>query len=125
MLQRNTLITIAQFGFWVSLIGAVTMAVLPDAPHLPFEFGDKIQHMLAFAALTFGASFAWPEAPRMRILERLSFVGALIEVVQSIPQLHRDCDIRDWIADTAAIAVMLLILGAVRLPKAIMMRIDD
>ena len=61
----------------------------------------------------------------MRILERLSFVGALIEVVQSIPQLHRDCDIRDWIADTAAIAVMLLILGAVRLRKAIMLRIGD
>ncbi len=125
MLQRNTLITIAQIGFWVSLTGAVTMAVLPNAPHLPFEFGDKIQHMLAFAALTFGASFAWPEAPRMRILERLSFVGALIEVLQSIPQLHRDCDIRDWIADTAAIAAVLLILWALRLPQSMMARIGD
>jgi VanZ family protein len=125
MLQRNTLITIAQIGFWVSLTGAVTMAVLPNAPHLPFEFGDKIQHMLAFAALTFGASFAWPEAPRMRILERLSFVGALIEVLQSIPQLHRDCDIRDWIADTAAIAAVLLILWVLRLPQSMMARIGD
>ena len=40
----------------------------------------------------------------VRIGERLSFLGALIEVLQAIPELHRDCDIRDWIADTAAIA---------------------
>ena len=36
----------------------------------------------------------------------------MIEVLQSIPALHRDCDIRDWIADTVAIAVVLLIVGA-------------
>lgn len=122
MLPSNTLTAIAQCGFWACLIGAVTLAVLPHPPHLPFELGDKIQHMAAFATLTLGAAFAWPQAPRMRILERLSFVGALIEVVQSIPQLHRDCDIRDWVADTAAIAAVLLILKALRLPQAIMKR---
>jgi hypothetical protein len=50
--------------------------------------------------------------PRWRIAERLSFFGALIEVSQSIPSLHRDCDIRDWFADTAAI---LLVTGALAL----------
>ena len=45
--------------------------------------------------------------PRTRTAERLSFLGALIEVGQSIPVLHRDCDIRDWFADTAAVLVVL------------------
>jgi hypothetical protein len=66
--------------------------------------------MLAFATLTLLADFAFPTAPRLRIAERLSFLGALIEVTQSIPSLHRDCDIRDWIADTLAILVMAAVL---------------
>ncbi len=90
--------------FWLALVVAVTMAVLPHPPHLPIDrFGDKFEHSLAFATLTVLADFAFPAAPRLRIAERLSFLGALIEVTQSIPALHRDCDILDWIADTLAI----------------------
>jgi hypothetical protein len=48
----------------------------------------------------------------------LSFLGALIEVAQSIPALHRDCDILDWVADTVAITVALLIVAAVRKSRA-------
>eukprot|EP01037_Dinobryon_pediforme_P017668 gene17668-17875_t len=103
----------AQVLFWLALVFAVTMAVLPHPPHLPIDrFGDKFEHMLAFATLTLLGHFAFPALPRLRLAERLSFLGALIEVVQSIPSLHRDCDIRDWIADTIAILVMT---GALRL----------
>ena len=63
--------------------------------------------MLAFATLAMLATQAFPRAPLFRIGERLSFAGALIEVLQAIPALHRDCDIRDWIADTLAIAMVL------------------
>ena len=56
--------------------------------------------------------------PRWRIAERLSFVGALIEVVQSVKWLHRDCDIRDWAADTIAILVVLGVLWLLKLPRA-------
>jgi len=28
-----------------------------------------------------------------------------------VPVLHRDCDIRDWIADTLAIIVMTALIG--------------
>ena len=34
----------------------------------------------------------------------------MIEVVQALPVLGRDCDIRDWIADTVAIALALLLM---------------
>ena len=101
--------------FWAALAFAVTMAVLPHPPHTPIDrFGDKVEHILAFATLAAIGSGAYPGTPLLRIGERLSFLGALIEVVQSIPSLHRDCDIRDWIADTAAIAVVLVIAGVLR-----------
>jgi VanZ family protein len=87
---------------------AVVMAVLPHPPQLPIDrLGDKFEHMLAFSVLTLLAALGWPAFPKRRIAERLSFLGALIELAQSIPELHRDCDIRDWIADTLAILVVL------------------
>ncbi|RZT47619.1 hypothetical protein EV283_3105 [Sphingomonas sp. BK036] len=98
-----------------ALVFAVTMALLPKPPHVPIDqFGDKFEHMLAFATIALLAAFSYPTARLFRIGERLSFLGALIEVLQSIPSLHRDCDIHDWIADTLAITVVLLIVWAVR-----------
>ncbi|WP_174287371.1 hypothetical protein [Sphingomonas bacterium] len=110
--------------FWrVALIAAilvaVTMALLPKPPHLPIDqFGDKFEHMLAFATMAILAALAYPTEPLFRIGERLSFLGALIEVCQSIPALHRDCDIRDWAADTVAIIVVLFIVRLGRRPAA-------
>lgn len=106
---------IALLLFWLALVLAVTMALLPHPPHTPIDrFGDTIEHMLAFATLAALATQAFPRAPLFRIGERLSFLGALIEVLQSIPALHRDCDIRDWIADTLAIAAVLATMALAR-----------
>ncbi|HEX8553755.1 MAG TPA: hypothetical protein VF695_03520 [Sphingomonas sp.] len=108
-------VTAFRFLLALALTFAVTMAILPDPPHLPTTgWGDKINHMLAFALLALLAANAYPAEPLWRIGERLSFLGALIEVIQSIPGLHRDCDILDWIADTFAVSVLLLLVAAVR-----------
>lgn len=94
--------------FWCALLFALVMAVLPQPPHLPIDnFGDKFEHMLAFSVLALLGSIAYPAMPLFRLGERLSFLGAAIEVIQSIPRLHRDCDIRDWIADTIAATIVL------------------
>jgi len=112
-LQSVTSRPLAVVLFWLALAFAVAMALLPHPPSLPIDrFGDKFEHMLAFGTLTLLADFAYPATPRLRIAERLSFLGAMIEVTQSIPALHRDCDIRDWIADTVAI---LVVTGLMRL----------
>lgn len=116
MLQRNKLSDLAALGFWLCVAGAVTLALLPHPPHFP-EFGDKAQHMLAFGTLALLGSFAFPRQPKVRLGERLSFLGALVEVLQSIPALHRSCDIRDWIADTIAVAAVLGLLHLLRLPR--------
>ena len=103
-----------RLALFVAIAFAVTMALLPKPPQIVPIANDKAQHMLAFATLALLAALAYPKAQLFRIGERLSFLGAMVEVLQSIPALHRDCDIRDWIADTIAICVMLLIVATVR-----------
>ncbi|WP_294190906.1 hypothetical protein [uncultured Sphingomonas sp.] len=92
---------------------AVTMALLPHPPSVG-DVNDKYQHMTAFGTLTILYALAYPATPLLRIGERLSFLGALVEVFQSIPALHRDCDVMDWIADTFIIIVVLAIIAVVR-----------
>ncbi len=91
----------------VALVGAVLMALLPAIDDPFGSLWDKAKHAVTFGMLSALAAFGWRETPLLRIGERLSFIGALIEVFQSIPALHRDCDPKDWIADTLAIVVVL------------------
>lgn len=103
--------------FWRLLLAiavtvAIVMALLPNPPVVPAS--DKSQHMAAFGVLTILSALAYPTTPLHRIGERLSFLGAMIEVAQSIPALHRDCDILDWVADTSMIVAVLLTVGLVR-----------
>ncbi|OWK32792.1 hypothetical protein [Sphingomonas mucosissima] len=104
--------------FWRALLAGVllfvvTMALLPHPPKVPIE-GDKYQHMLAFGTLTILSIAAFPATPLLRIGERLSFLGAMIEVVQSIPALNRSCDIMDWVADTAVVIALLAVVAVYR-----------
>jgi VanZ family protein len=86
------------------------MAVLPHPPEVPGEPNDKVQHIAAFVTLTLLGSFAYPATALLQLLVRLSLFGAAIEVVQAIPALHRDSDVWDWVADTAAVSVVLLLV---------------
>jgi hypothetical protein len=103
--------------FWAALIFALTMAFLPKPPQLGIErMGDKFAHMLAFATLSGLAALGFSSKMRWRMAERLSFLGAMVEVVQAIPALQRTCDIRDWMADTGSILVVM-ILASLILPR--------
>jgi len=102
----------ARLLFWLALAGAVVLALMPQPPQLPTDrFGDKFNHILAFATLAALAALGWPRAEKLRVVERLSFLGALIEVAQAMPALHRDCDIRDWAADTLAIVAVTAVFA--------------
>ena len=100
--------------FWAAAVFAFVMAVLPHPPEVPGEPNDKVQHIAAFATLTLLGGFAYPATALLQLLIRLSLFGAAIEVVQAIPALHRDSDFWDWVADTAAVSVALLLVWAVR-----------
>lgn len=96
--------------FWLATCFAFVMAVVPHPPELPGEPNDKVQHIIAFATLALLGSFAYPRTALIRLLVGLSLFGALIEVVQAIPMLHRDSDLLDWLADTIAVLVVLLVV---------------
>lgn len=108
-------IVVERVLLWVAIAFAVVMATLPKPPKIYLEqFGDKFEHMLAFGVIALLAAIAYPKVRLTRIGERLSFLGALIEIAQSVPALHRDCDIFDWIADTGAIIAVLTFVALIR-----------
>lgn len=93
--------------FAATCLFALVMALLPQPPYVPTQnLGDKVNHIIGFSVLAAFAALAFPEAPRWRVIERLSFFGAFIEVAQSIPSLGRDCEILDFVADTVAVMVV-------------------
>lgn len=96
--------------FWTAMLFAFVMAILPHPPELPGEPSDKIQHMAAFATLGLLGAWAYARAALLQLLAGLSLFGALIEVVQAIPALHRDSDVKDWVADTLACGLVLLLV---------------
>lgn len=100
----------AQAIFWVAACFSFVMAAMPHPPELPGEPNDKVEHMIAFATLALLAAFAYPRTAPLRLLVGLSAFGALIEVVQTIPALQRDSDIKDWAADTVAAGVVLAVV---------------
>lgn len=95
------------FLFWVAMLFALVMALIPLPPQLPGTPSDKVQHIVAFAVLAGLARWAYPGASAARLLISLSAFGAAIEVAQAIPALNRDSDPVDWIADTLASAAVL------------------
>lgn len=96
--------------FWAALVFAFVMAILPQPPDLPGEPNDKVQHIIAFATLAALGAWAYLDASAWLLLGGLSLFGALIEVVQAIPAIHRDSDVKDWIADTVAAAAVLVVV---------------
>jgi hypothetical protein len=93
--------------FWLSVAFSFVMATLPHPPPIPGEPADKVQHMAAFSTMSLLAALAYRRISLLRIGLALSAFGAFIEFVQMIPMLHRDAELLDWVADSAAVAVVL------------------
>ena len=94
---------------------AFVMAVLPHPPQIPGDPDDKVQHIIAFTALGVLAASGYRRTPVWQLLLGLAAFGAVIEVVQAIPLLHRDSDILDWVADIVAAGAVLGLAGGLRL----------
>ena len=105
---------ILRIVFWAAVAYAFVMAVIPHPPEMPGVSNDKVQHIIAFLVLGTLASFAYPQVRPVYLGASLSLFGALIEVVQLIPALHRDGDPVDWIADTAAAGLVIILLHYLR-----------
>ena len=101
-------------AFWAALIFAFVMAVLPKPPALPGEPGDKVQHIIAFVAITALARLAYPRVRALTLLLAFALFGALIEFAQMLPALGRTAALDDWLVDVVATIVVLAVLDPAR-----------
>jgi hypothetical protein len=109
----SLLARLAKIVFFAALLFTFYSAVIPPEHALHLVPWDKAEHFIAFYALTGLAAAAFPKRHILVIAALLSAFGALIEIVQGWPIVHRDRDFWDWVADTlaigAALAPMLLV----------------
>ena len=103
----SLLLMLARTAFFAALGFTFYSAVIPPRDALQLVPWDKAEHFIAFYALTGLAVAAFPKRNLFVLAVLLSAFGALIEIVQGLPMVHRDRDFWDWVADTAAIAAAL------------------
>jgi hypothetical protein len=107
VLSISLLLKVARLVFFAALIFTFYSAVIPPAHALQLTPWDKATHFIAFYVLTGLAVAAFPKQNLFLVAAWLSAFGALIEVVQGLPIVHRDRDFWDWVADTIAISCAL------------------
>lgn len=100
--------------FWLALLVSLALALNPQPPGLGVAVNDKAQHFAAFAILTGLGLLAYAGARLLPLGLALSGFGALIEFLQMIPGLNRSSELLDWVADTAAIVVVLAFMALLR-----------
>ena len=103
----SLLARLAKIVFFAALLFTFYSAVIPPEHALHLVPWDKAEHFIAFYALTGLAAAAFPKRHILVIAALLSAFGALIEIVQGLPIVHRDRDFWDWVADTLAIGAAL------------------
>jgi hypothetical protein len=104
---QSLLLRLAQVAFFAALIFTFYSAVIPPSHAVQLVPWDKAEHFIAFYGLTGLAMAAFPKRHWIVVALLLSGFGALIEVVQGLPIVHRDEDFFDWVADTVAVAAAL------------------
>jgi VanZ family protein len=96
---------LAQFVFATAAVVVFLGAVAPLEEGPPFLNipWDKAVHFIAFYGLAGLGAAALPWRSYRVLGAALSAYGALIEIVQGLPIVNRDCQFSDWVADTIAI----------------------
>jgi hypothetical protein len=107
---------VLRIAFWAAALFAFVMAVLPQPLELPAS--DKIQHMAAFFTITALGCAAYRGLSRVRLMLAMIAFGALIELIQLVPQLHRDSQWSDWLADILAVILALAVAHLVENRRA-------
>jgi VanZ family protein len=103
----SLLLKLARITFFAALAFTFYSAVIPAQDAVQLVPWDKAEHFVAFYVLTCLAVLAFPKRRLLVLATLLSAFGALIEVVQGLPMVHRDMDFWDWVADTIAIGCAL------------------
>lgn len=92
---------------------ALVIAWLAFRPSTGLESGlpwDKANHAAAFVVLTVLTGRGWPDLPRIVLVLIMLAAGVGIELVQGLPQIGRDADVWDVVADGVGAAAGLGLL---------------
>ena len=118
--MNRTFVTLGRLALAGCILITAWSAFAPPGAVRPHLFPwDKAEHFSAFFALTACALVAFPKAGLGRIAAGLSAFGAVIELIQALPFVHRDGDVRDWIADTVAIGAVVGVVIAARIRRSL------
>jgi VanZ family protein len=96
-------------AFWSAVIFAYVAAILPAVEAPRVGTWDKLNHMIAFFTITFLGRAAYPRFKVIPLFGLIAGFGALIEISQAIPIIHRDAELADWFADILATVVALVL----------------
>jgi VanZ family protein len=80
---------------------------------------DKAEHFTAFFGLMALALVSFPLTSLWRLAGLLSLAGALVELIQALPFVHRDCDWKDWAADTLGVLAVAGVVVAARARRSL------
>jgi hypothetical protein len=109
------LILLARLAFAAACVVTLVAALTPPDDHplqvLPWE---KSNHLLAFGVLAILGAVAAPRLPLLTLGALLAGLGGLIELMQALPLVHRDADLRDVAIDAAAVLAVLVPVALVR-----------
>jgi VanZ family protein len=107
----------ARWTLAAATIICFVFAVMPGRLD-PVHIWDKAKHFMAFSTLMVLAVMAYPYRRLLVLGAALSGFGAFIEVVQGLPIVHRDSSFEDWVADTCAVLLIVLLIATTRLRVA-------
>ncbi len=111
---RSMLIKVSRILFPLALAVSLYEATNRSTGILPFSYGDKILHLLAFFTLAILDDFAFPgRGFGLRKMLPLVFYGILIEVIQLFLP-YRSCDITDFLADCGGLALYYLLIPVLK-----------
>ena len=121
--------TLPRLAFWAALAGTLYLALAPETL-IPMTYdkvaiavtsvtpsainSDKSQHEAAFFVLMIFGALGYPALALRTIALGLLALGGMIELLQALPIFARDCELMDWAADVAAIAVGMIVIVALR-----------
>lgn len=96
-------------GLYAAAVAVLLYLCLAPSQDLPsISLWDKSEHAIGWAVLAGSGLLLFPRHP-WRIVGFTVAFGALIEVLQGLPAIHRDSDVRDWIADCVGVAAAYLV----------------
>jgi hypothetical protein len=121
--MRDAVLWMARLGLAACCVLTAVFAFSPARAGLHVMPWDKADHFMAFFAIMAAAMTSFPRQRLVVVALAVSGAGGLIELIQALPMVARDCDVWDWVTENVAIGAVLGLVLCARLRR--MLAIED